>query len=61
MHEHRATQNRLAGQAVTAQARPRPAIGVGGDPVEQLGVRVEPPGRPLQLVGDGVVKGLGIE
>ena len=26
-----------------------------------LGVRVEPRGRPFQFVGDGVVKGLGIE
>ena len=61
MHKHRAAQHRLAGQAVTAQARSRPAIEVGGDAVEQFGVRVELRRCPFQFVGDGVVKGLGIE
>ena len=61
MLEHRAAQHRLAAQAAAAAPRPRPRAEVGGDLGEQLRVRVQPRGRPLQLDGDGVVHGLRIE
>ena len=61
MHEHRATENRLAGQAVTAASGCRLAVDIGSDLVEQFGMLVEPRRGPFEIIGDGVVNGLGIE
>ena len=61
MLEHRAAQNRLAGQAATAARRARPGAEIGGDVVEQFRVRVQPRRDRLQGVGGGMVNGRGVE